>query len=241
MATEPTMTDADPDLDAIALEALAEAYAMPPPPRLRGRLLAAVAVEREQARASRRMQRARLVGAAAAAVALVLAGLLARELERAKGRSADVEALTRQNQVLAARLEEQGRTLAGVRDAMEAQTQILRLVGGPRVMSATLAPQGGRAGTGRVLVDTSSGSAGLVLTGLAPAPEGKTYELWAIRGSKPPEPAGLVKVDPQHGVAMSVPTLAAPSEITAFAVSIEPLGGSSAPTGPVVLVGAVPG
>jgi len=170
-----------------------------------------------------------------------MAGLLASEIRRTGTRNGEVAALTRQNQMLAARLDEQARTIAGVRDALEAQTEILRLVGGPRVMSAALAPQGGRAGTGRVLLDAGSGNAGLVLTGVASAPEGATYELWAIRGSKPPEPAGLIKVDPRRGVAMSVPTLAAPDEITAFAVSIEPVGGSAVPTGPIVLVGAVRG
>jgi len=32
-----------------------------------------------------------------------------------------------------------------------------------------------------------------------------------------------------------------PTEITAFAVSIEPAGGSKSPTGPIVLVGPVQG
>ncbi len=241
MATEPTMSLPDGDLDDVALEALAEAYAVPPPARLRGRLLAAVTVERARGSAAGRIRRARLVGVAAAAVALVMAGLLARELRRTGTRNEEVAALTRQNRMLAARLDEQARTLAGVRDALEAQTEILRLVGGPRVLSAALAPPAGGAGTGRVLLDVSSGHAGLVLSGVAPAPEGKTYELWVIRGSRPPEPAGLVKVDPQRGVAMSVPTLAAPSDVTAFAVSIEPLGGSDVPSGPIVLVGAVRG
>jgi len=238
METEPTIIDGE-DLDDVALVALAEAYAVPAPPRLRGRLVAAVAVDRERMHAARRIRRARFVGAAAAGVALVMAGLVARELRLAGTRNEEVATLTRQNQILAARLDEQARTLGSVRDALEAQAEILRLVGGPRVLSATLAPQGAAAGTGRVLLDVGSGSAGLVLTGVVPAPEGKTYELWAIRGGKPPEPAGLVKVDPQRGVAMSVPSLAAPGEITAFAVSIEPLGGSSTPTGPIVFVGSV--
>jgi anti-sigma-K factor RskA len=94
-------------------------------------------------------------------------------------------------------------------------------------------------GAGRVLVDAASGDAAIVLSGLAPIEEGKAYELWAIRGKKAPEPAGMVAVSDEHGGALRVPSVPRPSEVTAFAVSIEPRGGSTSPTGPIVLVGAV--
>jgi anti-sigma-K factor RskA len=48
-----------------------------------------------------------------------------------------------------------------------------------------------------------------------------------------------VTVNSQRGVATSVPSLDAPTEITAFAVSLEPRGGSQSPTGPIVLVGPI--
>lgn len=241
MTTETVDYDDDGMLDDLALEALAEAYAEPAPPSLRGRLLAAVASERERHVAARRVRRAWLVGAVAAAVAFVLAGVLARALRESDAREGEIVALTEQNRLLSARIDEQGRTLAGLRETLDAQTQVLRLVGGPRVLSASLAPQGEGAATGRVLLDAASGNAALVLSGLSPAPPGKTYELWAIRGKKPPEPAGLVTVDAERGAAFSIPTLDAPKQVTAFAVSIEPRGGSSAPTGPIVLAGSVAG
>lgn len=240
MTPEPVTHD-DLEIDDLALEALAEAYAEPAPASLRGRLFAAVAAERERERSGRSVRRAWLVGAVAASVAFVLAGVLARSLRESQVRQEEIATLTQQNRLLTARVDEQGRTLAGLRDAFEAQTQVLRLVGGPRVLTATLAPQGGGAGAGRVLVDATTGDAALVLTGLTPAPHGKTYELWAIRGKNPPEPAGLVAIDAERGAAVSVRSLAAPKEVTAFALSIEPQGGSSAPTGPIVLVGAVAG
>jgi hypothetical protein len=233
------MSSDEHELDDVALEALAEAYAEPAPVGLRTRLLARIASEREQARAARSARRARLVGALAASIAVVCAGLLARELQLGRTRVADIAALTQQNELLASRLDEQGRTLAGLRDALDAQAQILRLVGGPRVLTATLAPKDGGGAAGRVMVDASSGDVAIVLSGLAPATPDKTYELWAIRGGRPPEPAGLVTVNAQRGVAASVPSLDAPTEVTAFAVSLEPRGGSKSPTGPVVLVGPV--
>ena len=241
MTPDTTMNGDPVEIDDLALEALAEAYAEPAPPRLRVRLMAEVVATRERTLAARRVRRTRMVGALAAAMALVMGGLLVREQRQHRDQSADIAALTKQNGVLTARLEEQGRTLAGVREALDGQSEILRLIGGPRVRTAVLAPQGGGGAAGRVLVDAMSGDAAVVLTGLAPVPEGKSYELWAIRGKQAPEPAGLVPVNAQRSAAMSVPGLEAPNEITAFAVSIEPHGGSPSPTGPIVLVGAVAG
>jgi anti-sigma-K factor RskA len=125
--------------------------------------------------------------------------------------------------------------------AFDAQAAVRRLVGGPRVLTASLAPQGTTGGAGRVLVDANTGDAAIVLSGLPPAAAGKTYELWALRGTQAPEPAGLVTVAAARGGAIRVPKVARPSEVTAFAVSVEPAGGSPAPTGPVILVGPVAG
>jgi anti-sigma-K factor RskA len=227
------------ELDDAALEALAEAYATPAPERLRARVIGSIERERGAQRSVTRVRRARVVGAIAAAVALVFAGLFAREVQRGEERSLVLAELTQQNGALAGRIDEQGRVLAGLRDALDAQAQVLRLVGGPRMLTATLAPQKGVTGGGRVLVDATSGDAAIVVSGLSPAPEGKTYELWAIRGKKAPEPAGLITVADERGGALRVPNIARASEVTAFAVSIEPSGGSTSPTGPIVLVGAV--
>ncbi len=241
MTPETALNGDHVELDDLALEALAEAYAEPAPQRLRTRLMAEVVGGRERAIAARRVRRARAIGALAATIAVVLAGLLARELRQERSLSQELVALTKQNGVLAARVDEQGRTLAGLRDALDAQSQILRLVGGPRVLTATLAPQSGGGGAGRVLLDATSGDAAVVLTGLTPVPEGKSYELWAIRDKRPPEAAGLVIVNADRGAAVIVPSLESPTEVTAFAVSVEPRGGSPSPTGPIVLVGAVAG
>jgi len=243
MATDPTIGVEERELDDAALEALAEAYATPAPVELRARVLAIAATpaEGDTAAADLRVRRARIVGAIAAMLALVCGALLARELQRGRERSAEIAALVGQNGALAVRIDEQGRALAGLREAFDAQAEVLRLVGGPRVLTATLAPQGAVTGAGRVLVDTGTGDAAIVLSGLAPAEAGKTYELWVIRGKNAPEPAGLIAVADARGGAIRVPRVPRPSEVTAFAVSIEPHGGSPTPTGPVILVGPVAG
>ncbi len=224
-------------LDDAALEALAEAYATPPRPGLRARVLAGARRE-----APRGAMWARVVGAAAAGLVLTLGGLLAREARRTATQTTQLAALARSNQELAVRLADQERALAGLHEALAAQAQVLRVLGGPRTLTAALAPtaEGGR-GSGRVLIDPTSGEAAVVLAGLDPAPAGKTYELWAIRGDRAPEPAGLIAAGAEGPTAARAERVAQPAEVTAFAVSIEPAGGSKSPTGPIVLAGAVTG
>ena len=253
MAPESIIGVDERELDDAALEALAEAYETPPPPRLRDRVILGARQDAETRRTKALVTRTRMVGAIAAGLALVFAGLLARELRlRAdqvgdiaamKGRNEEltreVSAVAGRNTELASQLEQQGRALAGMREALDAQSEILRLVGGPRVLTAALAPQKGVTGAGRVLVDANTGETAVVLSGLVPAGTGKAYELWAIRGKKAPEPAGLIAVAAGAGSATQMPKVARPTEVTAFAVSIEPSAGSTSPTGPIVLVGAV--
>ncbi len=226
-------------LDDAALEALAAAYATPPRPGLRARVLAAARSE-GPGRDRSVFARWRIAGAAAAGLVLVLGGLLAREARRAATQATALASLAHDNQELAARLGEQERTLAGLRESLAAQAQVLRVLGGPRTLTAALAPtaEGGQ-GSGRVLVDANSGDAAVVLAGLGPAPAGTIYELWAIRGERAPEPAGLFATAAEGPVAARAERIERPAEVTAFAVSIEPVGGSKSPTGPIVLAGAV--
>jgi anti-sigma-K factor RskA len=231
----------DPILDDQALEALATACATAPPPELRARVLGAARAEAASAAAVRAARRWRLVGAAAAVVALGLAGLLANVSQLAGVRARQIEELSASNAALAARLDIQAGELAAVRAAVESQAGVLRIVTSPRTLVASLGPQPGVKGSGRMVVDATSGEAALLVAGLDPAPPGKTYELWAVRGTRPPEPAGLFAMGVGGWAATRMPVLTAVGEITAFAVSLEPAGGSAAPTGPIVLTGALTG
>jgi anti-sigma-K factor RskA len=75
-------------------------------------------------------------------------------------------------------------------------------------------------------------------TGLAAPGRGKDYQLWAVdAGSKEPISAGVVKIDAQgHAHVVFKPDAAAP-HVSAFAISVEPAGGSPKKTGPIVFVG----
>ena len=76
------------------------------------------------------------------------------------------------------------------------------------------------------LVVSSGGSAALLLYRVGPAPAGKTYEAWVVQGSKA-RPAGLF----QGGAgATYVPLARTVPKGAVVAVTVEPAGGSPAPT-----------
>jgi anti-sigma-K factor RskA len=245
-------------LDDATLEALADAHATPPPRALQARVLAAARRETEARETAARgrahaLRRWRAVGAMAAAVALVVGGIALRQSRLADVQTAELAArtaelgarttelasLARTNADLSARLDEQGRTLAGLREAVAAQAQVLHVLAGPHTLTAALAPKEGIVGSGRVVVDAATGDGAIVLSGLADPGQGRAYELWAIRGDRPPEPSGVFALEPGRPLAARIAPVVRASEVTAFAVSIEPSSGSASPTGPIVLVGAV--
>ena len=76
------------------------------------------------------------------------------------------------------------------------------------------------------LVVSEEGDAAMVISGLEPAPEGKTYEIWVIDDGKP-APAGLFEAAGDR----TVLTLSRPVPDDAIvAVTVEQEGGVSAPT-----------
>ena len=186
MRDDPTIGVDERELDDVALEALAEAYATTPPagaararPRDRARRGARRRPGVADALARRRRARRR-------PSRWSLGGLLARERGVAgAARLRELAALARANAELAARLDEQDRTLVGLRESLDAQAQVLRVLGGPRTVTASLAPKDGvggdRPGPRR---RRDRARRAVVLAGLQALAAGKVYELWAIRGDR---------------------------------------------------------
>jgi anti-sigma-K factor RskA len=79
------------------------------------------------------------------------------------------------------------------------------------------------------LVITPDGNAALIVNGLAPAPEGKTYEAWVIQDDTPQRAGIFSGGGPQTAFAL---TRAVPDGAT-VAVTIETAGGVDAPAGEV--------
>jgi anti-sigma-K factor RskA len=92
---------------------------------------------------------------------------------------------------------------------------------------------------GRVLWNAASREAILLASGLERAPAGKAYEIWVIGPSKKPVPAGLFQPGPDGSVVVALPRVEDTARPNTFAVTVEPAAGSAAPTGDMVLAGAV--
>ena len=105
------------------------------------------------------------------------------------------------------------------RDLDEAQ-EAVSVLGDPAALTIPL-----RGADGRLVVN-SEGSAALVVQGLRPAPEGKTYELWVIRDGAP-RPAGIFEGNDEKDVVLLDERV---DENATVAVTLERDGGVDAPT-----------
>lgn len=116
--------------------------------------------------------------------------------------------------------------------ALQAMGQV---TGAPDSAQIILLQQpGGPPGQAHVIYNARTGM-GVYSGQIAPAPAGKSYQLWLVPASGAPVSAGLVEANQQNGavVVHLTPGLVA----KAFAVTLEPQGGMPQPTGPKVLVG----
>jgi anti-sigma-K factor RskA len=117
--------------------------------------------------------------------------------------------------------------------ALQAMGQV---TGAPDSAQITLLQQpNGPPGQAHMLYNARMGL-GVYSGQIAPAPSGKSYQLWLVPASGAPVSAGLVDANQQNGAV--VVRLAPGLAPKAFAVTLEPYGGRPQPTGPMVLVGA---
>lgn len=164
------------------------------------------------------------LAAAAFAVASVLLWNQVRDLRR--------EVETRRGEVtqLNARLADEER-LNQVLSAPAARVAVLELT-----------PQGEQALRARATYDPESHDAVVVFDNFK-APSGYDYQLWALDGATP-RSLGVIKTDDSGRAVMHLPGAGDPGTLAAFAVSLEPVGGSpnpAAPSGPVVMLGKLGG
>jgi hypothetical protein len=94
-----------------------------------------------------------------------------------------------------------------------------------------LAPVSGN-GPSAIWVSPAGKAPYLAAPKLPPLRADRTYELWFLQGSKP-VPAGTFL----SGAVLTLPAL--PGGTTAIAITVEPQGGSSAPTSSPIMVGTV--
>ena len=87
----------------------------------------------------------------------------------------------------------------------------------------------------RLTFDARTGRAMLMAADLPPAPAGKAYQLWFIAEGKPPMPGSLFQPDARGQAEMHETIPPEGRNAAVFAVTLEPAGGVSAPTGEIYL------
>jgi anti-sigma-K factor RskA len=205
----------------MALMALSTAGSTPPR-RARQRLLDAVAHEpRQAAKAERRnwWTFAPWVIAAAMAMALVVLWMENSDLEQ---RISSLDSQSERQQADLQRAREVVSTLTAT-DAMRVT-----------LVAAKTPPQP----QGKAIYVRDRASLIFLANNFQALPAQKAYELWLIPTNGAPIPAGVFKPDARGSAAIINPPLPAGVEAKAFAITVEPEGGSTTPTMPIVMVGA---
>ena len=199
------------DLGAVAGLLALSPREQDPPPELRRRIMEVVEAEAAHPDTSRRSWLAGLweaVGArdlALAAAAVLVVGLFSWSLL----------------------LQGEVRDLQGRVQSLQSQPQ------GPQMIA--LGGAGTKQGARAELVTLEGDRAVLVAENMPPVPEGKTYQIWVIKGDTP-QPSGLF--EPKgNSIAAVVENPVEGAE--AVAVTVEPEGGSKEPTTDPMLVGKV--
>jgi len=168
--------------------------------------------------------------AVAAALALAVVGVQGARI-RAERRATELASASAERDQCA-------RDLAQARGEAALQREALALLASPATQVFSLAPRPGATMTARALVNLSSRAAVLYAAG-PPAPQGKDYELWIIRGDQK-LPAGLLRTQPTGAILARIDPALLVEMPDALAVTIEAAGGAPQPTTEPVLVGAFP-
>jgi hypothetical protein len=121
-----------------------------------------------------------------------------------------------------------------------AQTRADReLLGAPEAHTATLTgTKVAERARARLTFDAQTGRAMLMAADLPPAPAGKAYQLWFIAEGKPPMPGSVFQTDTGGHAEMHETIPPEGRTAAVFAVTLEPEGGVSAPTGDIYLKGS---
>ncbi|HKR01911.1 MAG TPA: anti-sigma factor [Pyrinomonadaceae bacterium] len=165
------------------------------------------------------------IGALAASLALVaLAISLVMLWNRYNAAQQELARVSAQLNQAQGELNRERETLAREREARE-------LISAPDARIMTLAgTEMAKSAHAKFVFDRTTGRAMLMAYELPPAPSGKAYQLWFIKEGQPPMPGRVFSTDTSGHAEMSEQLPANAREATVFAVTLEPEGGTSAPT-----------
>jgi anti-sigma-K factor RskA len=207
------------DMALLALSASGPA----PPRRSRERLLKAIAKEpRAQKIGATRRSSWTLLPWLAAAALLLVAGFFWQQSDRLAQRVARSQDESAQQQTQLERAREVVSTLTS--------TDALRVT----LVAAQAPPQP----QGKAIYVRERSSLIFLASNMPALPPQRSYELWLIPTNGAPIPAGMFKPDARGSATVVEPPLPGSVEAKAFAITVEPEQGSSAPTMPIVMMGA---
>jgi anti-sigma-K factor RskA len=214
------------DAALLALSAVGPA----PPQRARQRLLAAVANEpRKQAG-----RPAMIIGTLrphwltfAPMAAAVLLAIFSLMLWRAESR-------------LQIRLEQAQAELRDTQQQLQKDEELVALLNSPESMRVTLvAAKTPAQPQAKTVYSPKMGRLLLVAGNLQPLPQNKVYELWLLpMNGEAPMPAGTFRTDAQGNATMDHQMPETGIAAKGFAITMEPEGGSSTPTLPIMMINA---
>lgn len=172
----------------------------------------------------------------AASVALALLGVSGWQFARLDAQGATIESLAEQLSVKNVELVE---VATGFDNELGRMQNQLALVTSQGVEVCKLYPQvadvaktGAR---GALFVASDRQHWYLRIDDLEPCPQGRTYQLWFVRGDGTSVDGGILDV--KHGIELEVTSDSMPDGTIAVHVTLEPAGGSQEPSGPTVLYG----
>ena len=207
------------DMALLALSASGPA----PPLRSRERLLKAIAKEpRAQKIGAARRSSWTLLPWLAAAALLLVAAFFWQQSDRLAQRVARLQDESAQQQTQLERAREVVSTLTS--------TDALRVT----LVAAQAPPQP----QGKAIYVRERSSLIFLASNMPALPPQRSYELWLIPTTGAPIPAGMFKPDARGSATVVEPPLPGGVQAKAFAITVEPEQGSSAPTMPIVMMGA---
>ncbi len=153
------------------------------------------------------------------------------------GSLAYVSYLKNDIKTLTSRVELSSKLIENLKVDLEQKKQVLEVIQtqNTRVIPINRLEAAPAMASGKVIYAPEQNRALFFAFNLNPPPPDKDYQLWMLRGNQPVD-AGILKADENGRFFVNVSTLPE-GELSAFAVTLEPKGGVSQPTGDMYLLG----
>ena len=171
----------------------------------------------------------------AASLAILLAGVAGYQMAQLAGQRATIEHLSQRLEEVEARTP----TVAAVQNQLAEMRDRMALITGRGVEICALKPMAAESqeanSRGVLYVAADHQHWYLTIDGLVPCKKGRSYQLWFVPADGEPVSAGTFDV--MEGVRVELSSDTMPTATRAITITLEPAGGSHAPTGPAVLHG----